>query len=84
MFDFDATVLDEFETVREGDAAGLLAFDPELEPEDLCADRDGLASDFRAILRFAEDIDDIDRHRNIGQAGVDRLPQNRLPGIRGD
>lgn len=60
-----AATPNDSETALRRDGDRLVRVGPWLEPQDLRADRDGLARDVRGLPRWTEDVDDIDGHVHI-------------------
>src|SRR2546421_5690709 len=68
-------VHDDGQPCRFRDAPGLLRDDPELEPEYLCPDRDGLPCDLRSFLGGAEHLHNIHGYINLRQRAEHTLSE---------
>src|SRR4051812_38899332 len=76
VLDLQAAVHDHGQARVLGDPGALLVDDAELAPHRRRARRDRLAGDAGQGGRGAEYVDDVDRHRHVGQARVRRLAED--------
>src|SRR6266567_7562953 len=58
---------------------GLLRGDPKLEPEDLCADRDGLSGDLGSFLGGPENLHHVYGHIDLSQRAEHMLSEELAP-----
>src|SRR4051794_34479123 len=64
VVDFDTAILDEVDPRAACDFPGLVADNAALQPDSLCADGNRRGGHFRAELRAAENVYDVDRTGN--------------------
>jgi len=76
VFDKEAGVFDDDEACGAGLFRGGRVGNSLLEPEDSGANGDGRIGDGRNVFGAAEDIDDVDRLRNVLEAGVGFLAED--------
>src|ERR1700728_698291 len=68
--DLRAMVHDDRQPRRLGAGGGLIMAHADLHPDRLGAEPDRLIDDRGGCIRLAENIDHIDRHGHIGEAGI--------------
>ena len=67
MLDLHATILDGLQSGFACDPDRLIIDHPELQPKDLGANLNRLMRQWNALFRPPENIDNLDRLRNLGQ-----------------
>jgi hypothetical protein len=67
VFDLDAPIHDDGETTGLRDTPAFLVDHGKLTPETGGADRHGLPGDLGQRIRRAEDVDDVDGNRYVGE-----------------
>ena len=84
VLDLRAAVHDHFDAGGLRAGRGFVVADAELHPHHLGADRDRVVDDRAGLIGGAEDVDHVDRVRDVAQRGIDLLALQFLPrGCRG-